>query len=191
SICKQGNLKTVTVRDNTSPSSSWDPWELTDSANSRDTLLPGKLTLVVVTLLERYDLDPDHPFHDEIALARPTSNSEGQAATSWDNCESCIDETSQDSRSTTSPTNYPAFKSLQHISYAEAMKSESAATVSHEVSTVTSHGVLSHESLAGVTDPPDTRRVYDSQALNLQIRNRIVREPTFRQRPELSNNKHK
>ncbi|KAG8259987.1 hypothetical protein J6590_107256, partial [Homalodisca vitripennis] len=60
------------------------------------------------------------------------------------------------------------------------MKSESAVTVSQEVSMVTSPGVLSHESLAGVTDPPVTRRVYDSQALNLQIRNIIVREPTFR-----------
>ncbi|KAG8246664.1 hypothetical protein J6590_079147 [Homalodisca vitripennis] len=76
---------------------------------------------------------------------------EGQAATGWDNCESCIDETSQDSQSTTSPSINSTFKSLQHISYAKAMKSESAATVSYEVSMVTSPGVLSHKSLAGAT----------------------------------------
>ncbi|KAG8334541.1 hypothetical protein J6590_087917 [Homalodisca vitripennis] len=44
---------------------------------------------------------------------------------------------------TTSPTINPAFDSAAHF----------------EVSMVTSPGVLSHESLAGATEPPNTRRV--------------------------------
>ncbi|KAG8270275.1 hypothetical protein J6590_088793 [Homalodisca vitripennis] len=159
---------------------------------SRDTLQPGKY--VAAILPDRYDLDPDYPVHDEIALMN-TSIKYGigrKFVTGLDQYLTkrgkrllvgiIVRVASMSHLKAASPSLLPPLTpplSLQHISYAEAMKSESAATVSHEVSMVTLPGVLSHESLAGVTEPPDTRRVYDSQALNLQIRNIIVREPNF------------